>query len=101
MKKKVITAIVVLILFLAYPSWKIHRAKSRVNHFSQRISVGMSIETAESLARKFDLKVIRSERSSAMPSKLTVWDGWAFNRWICQISYENGKILKKEVLFLD
>ena len=100
MKKKVITAIVVLIL-LAYPAWKIHRAKSRVNHFSQQISVGMPIETAESLARKFDLKIIRSERSSARPSNFIAWDGWAFARWICLISYEEGKILKKEVLFLD
>jgi len=101
MKKKVITAIVVLILLLAYPFWKIHNAKTRGSHFSQQISVGMSIETAESLARKDDLKIIRSEGSSAKPSKLIAWDGWAFARWTCFISYERGKVLTKEILFLD
>jgi hypothetical protein len=101
MKKKAITAIVVLILLLAYPSWRIHKAKIRVNHFFQQISVGMSIETAESLARKLELKVIRPEGSSSKPSKFIAWDGWAFAKWTCFISYEKGKVLKKEVLFLD
>ena len=101
MKKKSITAIVVLVLLLAYPSWKIHKAKTRVNIFFQQISVGMSIEAAESLARKLDLKIIRSEGSSTKPSKFIAWDGWSFARWTCFISYERGKVLKKEVLFLD
>ena len=101
MKKKAITAIVALILLLAYPSWKIHKAKTRVNQFSQQISVGMSIATAESLARELDLKIIRSAESGSKPSKFVAWDGWAFARWNCFISYEKGKVLKKEVLFLD
>jgi hypothetical protein len=101
LKKKSITAIVVLIILLAYPSWKIHKAKTRVNHFSRQISVGMPIETAERLARKLDLKIIRPEGSDLKPSKFVAWDGWAFARWTCFISYERGKVLKKEVLFLD
>ena len=64
---------------LSYPSWKIHKAKTIVNHFSQLISVGMSIKTAESLARKLDLKIIRSEKSSSEPSKLIAWDGWIYH----------------------
>ena len=86
---------------LGYPSWKVHKAKTNVNHFSRQISVGMSIETAESLARKLDLKIIRSEKSSSEPSKLITWDGWAFARWTCFISYGKGKVLHKEVLRLD
>lgn len=101
MKKKAITAIVVLILLLVYPSWKIHEVKTRVNHFSQQISVGMSIETAESLARKLDLKIIRSEGNSTKRSTFIAWDGWAFARWYCFISHERGAVLRKEVLFLD
>lgn len=101
MKKKAIIVIVVLILLLAYPSWKIHKAKTRVNHFFQQISVGMSIETAESLARKHDLKIIRSAGSGTKHSEFIAWDGWAFARWTCFISYKRGKVLKKEVLFLD
>jgi len=101
MEKKAITVFVVLIILLAYPSWKIHKAKSQVNHFFQQISVGMSIEAAESLAQKLDLKIISHEGSDLNPSEFVVWDGWAFARWTCFISYEKGKVLKKEVLFLD
>ena len=101
MKKKTIITIVILILLLAYPTWKMHKAKSRVNQFSQQISFGMPIETAESLARKFDLKIIRSGKEDQKPSKLVAWDGWAFARWTCSISYERGKVLNKEILFLD
>jgi hypothetical protein len=67
MKKKAIIAIVVLILLVAYPSWKVHRAKTRVDHFSQQISAGMPIETAEALAQKLDLKINRSEGSGLKP----------------------------------
>ena len=101
MKKKAIITIVVLILLLAYPTWKIYKAKSRVNQFSQQISLGMPIETAELLARKFDLKIIRSEKEDQKQSKFIAWDGWAFARWTCFITYERGKVLKKKVLFLD
>ena len=101
MQKNAVTAIAVLILLLAYPFWKIHKAKTRVNHFSKQISVGMSIETAETLARKFDLKIIRGEESITKPSKFIAWDGWVFARWTCFISYRRGKIFKIEVLFLD
>jgi hypothetical protein len=93
MKKKAIITIVVLILLLAYPTWKMHKAKSRVNQFSQQISLGMPIETAESLARKFDLNIIRSGEEDQKPSKFLAWDGWAFARWTCFISYEKGKVL--------
>ncbi len=101
MKKKAVTAIVVLILLLAYPSWKIHKAKTSANHFFQQIYIGMSIEAAESLARKLELKIIRPEGSGLKPSKFLAWDGWTFARWTCFISYERGKVLKKEILFLD
>lgn len=63
--------------------------------------MGMPIETAEAFARKLDLKFIRSEGSGLKPSKLVAWDGWAFARWTCFISYEGSKVLRKEVLFLD
>jgi hypothetical protein len=101
MKKKAIIAIVVLILLAAYPSWKVHRAKTRVDHFSRQISVGMPIETAEALAQKLDLKIIRSEGSGLNPSKFVAWDGWAFARWTCSVSFEKNKVVGKKVLFLD
>ena len=101
MKKKAIAAIVILFVLLAYPYWQIHKAKTHVNLFFQQVSVGMPIEAAESLAKKLDLKIIRSEGSGSEPSKLVAWDGWAFARWVCSVSYERGKVQKKGVLFLD
>lgn len=50
------------------------------DHFFQQISVEISIETAESLARKLDLKIIRSAGNSSNPPKFIAWDGWAFAR---------------------
>jgi len=100
MKKKAII-IVVLILLLLYPVWRVHNAKIRINHFSQQISVGTPIETAESLARKLNLNIIKSRKNDSKPMTLVVWDGWAFARWTCFVSYEKNKVVEKKVLFLD
>ena len=94
-------AIVVLILLVAYPSWKVHRAKTRVNHFSQQISVGTPIDTVESLAQKLNLNIIKSAGNDSKPVTLFVWDGWAFARWTCSVSFEKNKVVGKKVLFLD
>jgi len=64
---------------LSYPSWKIHKAKTIVNHFSQLISVGMSKLQLQIVIGKLDLKIIRSEKSSSEPSKLIAWDGWIYH----------------------
>jgi hypothetical protein len=100
MKKKAII-IVVLILLLLYPVWRVHNAKIRINQFSQQISVGTPIETAESLSRKLNLNTIKSAGNDSKPMTLIVWDGWAFARWTCFVSYEKNKVVEKKVLFLD
>lgn len=101
MGKKAIIAIFVLILLLIYPSWKIHEAKKRITHLSQQITIGMPIKEVYSLAKKLELKINISEDNSTKSQTLIIWDGWAFAKWTCFVDHESGKVLKKEVLFLD
>lgn len=101
MKRKTIIVIAVLILLLGYPFWRVHKAKIRIDHFSQQISVGTPIETVESLAQKLNLKIIKSAGNTSKPMTLVVWDGWAFARSSCFVSYEKNKVVGKKVLFLD
>jgi len=101
MKRKTIIIIVVLILLLVYPFWRVHNAEIRINHFSQQISENTPVETVESLARKLNLNIIKSAGNDSKPMTLVVWDGWAFARWNCFVSYEKNKMVEKKVLFLD
>jgi hypothetical protein len=103
MKKKSIIILAVFVLLIAYVPWKMHQAKTHIHDFSRKVSVGMSIETAESLAGQMGLSVKKSlaESGSVGQSKLTVWDGWAFARWFCIVTYEKGKIVKIDVAYLD
>lgn len=101
MKRKTIIVIAVLILLLVYPFWQVYNAKTRINQFSQQISLDTPIETAESLARKLNLNIIKSVGNSSKPMTLIVWDGWAYARWNCFIAYEKNKVVAKKVTFLD
>ena len=101
MKRKAIIIIVIVILLLVYPVWRVHHAKMRINHFSQQISMGTPIDTVESLSRKLNLNFIRSSENDSERMTLVVWDGWAFARWTCFVSFEKNKVAGKKVLFLD
>lgn len=101
MKRKGIIVIVVLILLMGYPFWRVYNAKIQINQFSQQISLGTPIETTESLARKLNLNIIKSAGNDSKPMTLVVWDGWIFARWNCVVSYEKNKMVGKKVLFLD
>ena len=102
-KKKSIIALIILILLIVYPIWKIYQAKTHILHFSQQIDIGMPVEMAELLARQRGLHLIKSASDSSQPgqSKFIVWDGWAFARWNCIILHKEGKVIKKELLYLD
>jgi hypothetical protein len=101
MKRKTVTVIVVLILLLGYPFWRIHNAKISINQFSQQISVGTSIETVELLSQKLNLNIIKSAGNDSTSITLVVWDGWAFARWTCLVLFENNKVVSKKVSFID
>ena len=101
MKRKIIIAIVILLLLLFYPFWYVHDAKTRINYFSQLISVGTPVETVELLSQEFDLNVIKSAGKDSMSMTFVVWDGWAFARWTCRVSFENNKVVSKKVSFID
>jgi len=90
-----------MLLFMVYPFWRIHDAKTRIIDYSQRISPGTPIATAESLAQRQGLKIIKSAGNDPNRTTLLVWDGWAFARWICAISYKDGIVVKRKVNFLD
>jgi len=36
-----------------------------------------------------------------MPDPVYVYVYWAFARWFCEIEHLNGKVIHKEVFFLD
>jgi hypothetical protein len=101
MKRKAIIVILIVILLLVYPIWRVYNAKMRINHFSQQISVGTPIDTVESLSRKLNLNFIRSAGDDSERMTLVVWDGWAFARWTCSVSFEKNNVVGKKVLFLD
>ena len=101
MKWKIIIAIVILLLLLFYPFWFVHDAKTRINHFSQRISVGTPIEIVELLSHEFDLNIIKITGKGPGSTTFVVWDGWAFARWTCHVSFENNKVVSKNVSFID
>jgi hypothetical protein len=73
----------------------------RINHFSQQISVGAPIDIVESLSRKLNLNFIRSAENNSERMTLIVWDGWAFARWACSVSFEKNKVVGKKVWFSD
>ena len=47
------------------------------------------------------MKVIKFEANGSDPAKMTVWGGWAFARWFCDIEHTNGKVSSKNNIFLD
>lgn len=102
-RKKSIIALIILILLIAYPIGKIYQAKTNILQFSQQIFIGLPVEKAELLARGMGLHLIKSVSDTGGPgqSKFIVWDGWAFARWNCIILHKEGKVIEKEVLYLD
>lgn len=101
-QKKIVIALVIIVL-IAYVPWKLQQAKKSIHDFSQRISIGMSVEEAESLAKQAKLPVRRSPVKNDKPDILilTVWDGWAYAKWFCILTCEKRKVVKKEIKFID
>ncbi len=100
MKKKSII-VILLVMILAYPVWRIHDAKTRINDFSQQISEGMSLEAIELLSRKMNLKTSKTAANDSGAVILIARDGWAFARWSCVAVFENNKLVNKKVMFID
>lgn len=99
--KKIIIIFLILIIGALYFVVKIRWAKNRVENFSSRISIGMTVQGLEQRAKDYGLKVKTFKGNDSQPAKIIVWEGWAFARWFCEIEHLNGKVIHKEVFFLD
>ena len=99
--KKIIIIFLILIIGALYPVVKIRWAKNRVENFNSRISIGMTVQGLEQRAKDYGLKVKTFKGNDSQPAKIIVWEGWAFARWFCEIEHLNGKVIHKEVFFLD
>jgi hypothetical protein len=99
--KKIIIIFLILIIGALYSVVKIRWAKNRVENFSSRISIGMTVQGLEQRAKDYGLKVKTFKGNDSQPAKIIVWEGWAFARWFCEIEHLNGKVIHKKVFFLD
>jgi hypothetical protein len=99
--KKIIIIFLILIIGALYSVVKIRCTKNRVENFSSRISIGMTVQGLEQRAKDYGLKVKTFKGNDSQPAKIIVWEGWAFARWFCGIEHLNGKVIHKEVFFLD
>jgi hypothetical protein len=92
-----------LIACCIYPFAKIRWAHSRVQAFSNVVSIGMPADPAglEAKAGDLGLKTLASKGFKDEPTRLLAWQGWAFARWFCEVESMQGKVIKKEVYFLD
>ena len=99
--KKIIIIFLILIIGALYSVVKIRWAKNRVENFSSRISIGMTVQGLEQRAKDYGLKVKTFKGNDSQPAKIIVWEGWAFARWFCEIEHLNRKVIHKEVFFLD
>jgi hypothetical protein len=75
MKKRAIVIILILIVLLTYPVFKIRSAHDRVKQLYHQVSVGMPIGQVEEEAKKLRLKVIKSEANGSNPGNVIAWDG--------------------------
>ncbi len=87
-------------LIPGYPLFKMYRARNQVQSFCSQTIIGMSAGEVETMAGKADLnfKVIRNTSDSGY---IVVWEGWAYARWFCTVGYVRGKVVRKEINFLD
>jgi hypothetical protein len=87
-------------LLPGYPLFKIYSARNQVQSFCSQAVIGMSAGEAEATAGKAGLnfKVIRDSSDSGY---IVVWEGWAYARWFCTVWYVRGKVVRKEINFLD
>ncbi|MCK4820083.1 hypothetical protein KA005_30235 [bacterium] len=94
---------VLFILFACtfYPILKIRCAHNQVKSFCAQAAIGMPVQGLEAKAEELGLKILLFKADGSRPARITVWKGWAFARWFCEIEHANGKVVRKETYFLD
>ncbi len=98
---KIFVLLLILIAFAIYPILKIRSAHKQVESFCAQVAIDMPVQGLEARAEELGLKVKLFKAVGSRPSKIIVWEGWAFARWFCEIEHVNGKVVSKESFFLD
>jgi len=98
---KVIVPLLILIAFAVYPILKIRWAHRQVESFCAQVAIGMPVQGLEGKAKGLGLKVKVFKPAGSRPARMVVWGGWAFARWFCEVEHVNGKVVSKEISFLD
>ena len=86
---------------VAYPIVKIRWARRQARGLCGEIEVGGPVAGIEARARERGLRVIKSREAVGHPGKIMTWEGFGFGRWFCDVEYHDGRVLSKEVFFLD
>lgn len=97
---------VLLLCAILFPSLLMALAQNRVGRFCQEIEIGQSIEGLKERASKMGLNVthrppLPKSEGDSIQGRLTVWDGWMYARWFCDLRYENDQVVSKDTFFLD
>ena len=100
-RRKIIIAVFVILLIAVFPAVKLLHAKKQVASFCQHVTIGASIGGLSQRAKSLGLHVIETKAGQSDSGKIIVWQGWAFARWFCLLEYSDGKISRKNVIFLD
>ena len=98
---KTFVPLLILLFCVIYPMLKIRWAHNQVESFCMEVAIGMPIHGLEEKAKERSLKIIKFKANGSDPAKMTVWEGWAFARWFCDIEHTNGKVVSKKTVSLD
>ncbi len=98
---KTFVPLLILLFCIIYPMLKMRWAHNQVESFCMEVAIGTPIYGLEEKAMEGSLEVISFEANGSVPAKITVWGGWAFARWFCDIEHTNGKVVGKKTISLD
>ena len=55
----------------------------------------------EKMAKDLGLNAISGRESPEGVTNFTAWEGWAYARWLCEVTIREGRIEAKQIHFLD
>lgn len=97
----VLVFVILIFVLVIYAELKIRWAERQIETFSQLVVIGMPVAGLEMNAKEMHLNFRRATDSTDNNGKFHVWEGLVFNRWFCDVEYQDGKAVKKKVTFVD
>ena len=89
--------VVFFCIFGVYGAVKMGVAKKRVQAISDQVSIGMQVGDAEKRARALQLNVTRFKGSGDRNGRVSLWNGFLFGRYFCDLDYRDGKVVGKNL----